>query len=99
MSTIQREVEVKAIEIDLGDGGALFVNWENIRTIEVVDIAELAEFEGVFGTIPAKAAHVEIELCYINDQNDDTFDSSLPVDDVKRMIRSEIERLNNGGLV
>lgn len=96
MSRIQREVVVKAIEIDLGAGDALFINWENIRTIEVVDVAALEEFEGDFGTISAKAAHVDVELCYINDQDDDTFHSSLSVDEVKLMIRSEIQRLNNG---
>ena len=98
MSTIQHEVVVKAIEIDLGDGDALFVNWDNVRNIRIYDKVAKEESIGMVGnTIPAKAAHVAVEVCYINDRDDEWFDSSLTVHYVKSQIRSEIERLNNGG--
>ena len=57
MSTIFHDPIVKAIEIDLIDEDVVFVNWDNVKTIEVEFEAASEEKNFVYGEVKSKQDH------------------------------------------
>ncbi|MCK5608201.1 hypothetical protein KAR91_40340 [Candidatus Pacearchaeota archaeon] len=97
MQTIFHDPIVKAIEIDLIGDDVVFVNWDNTKTIEVEFEAASDEKDYGWHKIDATRDHIVITVAYINGDDDDLFESHQDIGYIKKQIRTEMKRLNNGG--